>query len=205
MKPVLVLYATREGHTKCIAEYLTGKIQSLSLPARLLEVTQLPNGVSLVDYSAVVLAASVHVGKHEPEIVRFVRRHRADLNQMRTAFLSVSLSQAGAQDTQATSESRAKAAADVKSMIDTFLADTGWKPTLVQPVAGALMYSKYNVLVRFIMKRIARRTGASTDISCDHVFTRWRDLDHLLLKLLAKETARPDWVTEPVRTAHSCS
>jgi menaquinone-dependent protoporphyrinogen IX oxidase len=44
-------------------------------------------------------------------------------------------------------------------MIDGFVAETGWRPTRVKPVAGALMYSKYNVLVRFLMTRIATCTG----------------------------------------------
>lgn len=204
VNPVLVLYATREGHTKTIAEYAAGKIQSLSLPVTLLEVSKLPNEFFLVDYSAAVIAASVHVGKHEPEILRFVKRHRADLNQMRTAFLSVSLSQAGAQDPRAKSETRAKAATDVKIMIDRFLADTGWKPSLTQPLAGALMYSKYNFLVRFIMRRIARRAGASTNTSRDHVFTRWRDLDELLLKLLVKDMVRPELGTHAECTGQLC-
>jgi menaquinone-dependent protoporphyrinogen IX oxidase len=75
---------------------------------------------------------------------------------MRTAFLSVSLSQAGAQDEHATPDNRARATADVKRMIDVFLAVTQWHPTLIQPVAGVLMYSRYNFLVRFIMKHAAR-------------------------------------------------
>jgi menaquinone-dependent protoporphyrinogen oxidase len=107
---------------------------------------------------------------------------------MRTAFLSVSLSQAGAQDEHATPDSRARATADVKRMIDVFLTATQWHPTLIQPVAGALMYSRYNFLVRFIMKRIALRAGASSDTSRDQVFTRWHELDDLLPKLLSEET-----------------
>jgi menaquinone-dependent protoporphyrinogen IX oxidase len=59
-----------------------------------------------------------------------------------TALLSVSLSQAGAQDTSAPPDRRSQAVADVKSMLTTFLAETRWHPTLAVPVAGALMYSK---------------------------------------------------------------
>ena len=42
------------------------------------------------------------------------------------------------------------------------------------------MYSKYNFLLRMVMKRIARRAGASTDTSRDQVFTKWQDLDGLV-------------------------
>lgn len=189
MKTVVVLYATREGHTRLVAEYVAKAIQCLPLPVTVLDVNKLPGDFSLANYAAAVLAASVHGGKHEPEIVNFVRRHRADLDRMRTAFVSVSLSQAGAQDQRATFESRAAAAADVKRMIDVFVAATQWHPNLIQPVAGALMYRRYNFLIRLIMKRIARRAGASTDTSRDHVFTRWNDLDDLVAKLLNQRAA----------------
>jgi menaquinone-dependent protoporphyrinogen oxidase len=188
MHPIIVLYATREGHTKRVAEYIVKASRSLSSPITVLDVNNLPNGLCLTAYAGVIIAASVHGGKHEPEIVNFVRSYRTDLNRMRTAFLSVSLSQAGAQDEHATPDSRARATADVKRMIDVFLTATQWHPTLIQPVAGALMYSRYNFLVRFIMKRIALRAGASSDTSRDQVFTRWHELDDLLPKLLSEET-----------------
>jgi menaquinone-dependent protoporphyrinogen oxidase len=197
MNPILVVYATREGHTKLVAEYLAERIQSVALPIAVFDIRELPLGVSLRGYAAAVIAASVHVGKHEREIVNFVRDYRTDLNQMPTAFVSVSLSQAGAQDERAGSENRAKAAAHVKRMADAFLAETQWQPTLVQPIAGALMYRKYNFLLRMIMKRIAQRADASTDTSRDHVFTAWRDLDDLVTKLVDKVAATLDSRVEP--------
>jgi menaquinone-dependent protoporphyrinogen oxidase len=72
-------------------------------------------------------------------------------------------------------------------MIKTFLSETGWHPTRVLAVAGALTYSKYNFLLRFIMKRIARRAGASTDTSRDHEFTDWAAVDRALTDFVAEE------------------
>jgi menaquinone-dependent protoporphyrinogen oxidase len=45
------------------------------------------------------------------------------------------------------------------------------------PVAGALPYTRYNFLVRFLMKRIARKAGGPTDTSRDYDFTDWAALD----------------------------
>jgi len=50
-------------------------------------------------------------------------------------------------------------------------------------VAGALSYTKYNFLVRFVMKRIAKAQGASTDTSRDHELTDWEALDHIVDEL----------------------
>lgn len=186
VNPILIVYATREGHTKRIVEYVAEKIRLRGISVTVLDARKLPSEFCLSHYSGVVIAASVHIGKHEKEISHFVKCHQADLNQMLTAFISVSLSQAGAQDEQATLESRAKAAEDVKRMTETFLAESQWRPTATQPVAGALMYKKYNFLVRLVMKRIARKTGASTDTSRDHVFTKWQDLDDFVGTFLGR-------------------
>jgi len=192
MKSILIVYATREGHTKRIAEYLGEKIRSQDSQATVSDVRELPKGFSLANYAAAVIAASVHRAHHEPEIIRFVKDHLADLNRMFTALVSVSLSQAGAQDEQASSDHRAQAAADVKRMTDLFVSETHWHPTLIRPVAGALMYSKYNFLVRMIMKHIASRAGASPDVSQDHVFTHWRDLDDLAKTVMERLATNAD-------------
>ena len=69
-------------------------------------------------------------------------------------------------------------------MIADFLTQTGWHPAGITPVAGALLYSKYNFLLRFMMKIIARRAGAATDTSKDIEYTRWTALDQLVDRLV---------------------
>jgi|SRR5579862_1292273 len=186
MKPVLIVYASREGHTKRIADHL-----ARNLNAELLEAKHAPPGISLDNYSAAIVAASVHVGRHENEIVSFVKAHLRELDRIPSVFLSVSLSEAGAEDPSATPDRRAQAAADVQRMIDVFLESTGWNPWRIQAVAGALMYSKYNFLLRWIMKRTAARAGGSTDTSRDHVYTDWAALDRLALDV-AKPQSSPE-------------
>jgi menaquinone-dependent protoporphyrinogen oxidase len=203
MKPILITYATREGHTKRVAEYLADRIRSGALPVTVLGLRELQDRFSPNQYSAAVLAASVHVGKHEREAIDFVKHHRIDLDEMLTAFISVSLSQAGAQDERASSESRAKAATDVQKMTDAFLAETQWHPTLTLPLGGALMYRKYNFVLRLIMKQIARCAGASTDTSRDHVFTDWLDLDDLATKLVDRLSVSLDVETRPVKAGQA--
>ena len=179
-RPILVLYATREGHTRRIAEHLAATIRARGHFSDVLDAAHLPAGFSLANYTAVMVAASVHQGAHEKEMVSFVRSHRADLEGMPSVFLSVSLSEAGAEDPAASPERRARSAADVQKMIDQFLAETGWHPSKIRAVAGALSYTKYNFLVRFVMKRIAKSQGASTDTSQDHDLTDWEALDRLV-------------------------
>jgi menaquinone-dependent protoporphyrinogen oxidase len=183
MKPFLVLYATREGHTARIGQHLLEVMWKRGLPAVLEQVDRLPEGFRLADYQGAMLAASVHAGHHEPEMVRFVKSHREELEKMPTVFLSVSLSEAGAEDADAPPDRRAQAAADAQRMIDDFLEETKWHPSRIRAVAGALLYTKYNFLLRLVMKRIARKAGGDTDTSRDFDYTDWAALDRLVEEL----------------------
>ncbi len=180
MKPAVVLYATRQGHTRRIAEQVVESMRAREVPAESIDAACLPPRFSLSAYSSAILIASVHRGRHEPEMTKFVKLHRAELERIPSAFLSVSLSEAGAEDLSAPSGYRAKAAADVDRMIDSFLAETGWHPARIKAVAGALLYTKYNFLLRLLMKRIARQAGASTDTAKDREYTDWADLDQFV-------------------------
>lgn len=180
MKNYLVLYATREGQARRIAEHVATQIRSHGFLADLVDAADPPEGFRLSQYQAAILTASVHCGRHEPEMVRFVKDHVPELERMDAAFLSVSLSEAGAEDRSASPPKRAAAAADANRMIDDFSKETGWKPAHTVPVAGALMYKEYGFLVRQVMKWIANRAGASTDTSQNHEFTDWPKLDHVI-------------------------
>jgi menaquinone-dependent protoporphyrinogen oxidase len=184
MKPYLVLYATREGHTERIGQHLLEVLWKRGLAANLEGAGHLPEGFKLDDYHGVIIAASVHAHKHEAEITRFVTRYREELEKMPTVFLSVSLSEAGAEDAEAPAERRLQAAADAQGMIDAFLEETKWHPSKIKAVAGALLYSRYNFLLRLVMKRIASKAGGDTDTSRDYDYTDWAALDRLVDELV---------------------
>jgi len=190
MKSVLVLYATREGHTRRIAEHLAATIRARGYSSDVLDSAHPPAGFSLVNYSAAIVAASVHQGAHEKEMVAFVKGHREELERIPAVFLSVSLSEAGVEDPTASPERRAQSTADVQKMIDAFLVATGWHPSKVRAVAGGLSYTKYNFLVRFVMKRIAKSQGASTDTSRDHELTDWEALDRIVDEVVPNPASR---------------
>ena len=171
-----IFFATREGHTLKIAERIAADLRAQGVETDLFDVS-MPNTVDWSKYAVACVAASVHGGHHEPEMIAFVKRHRAELERLSAPFISVTLSEAGAEDPKRTAAEREQAAADVQKMIDVFVTDSGWRPDRVLPVAGALAYSKYNFLVRFVMKRIARKAGAPTDTSRDYEFTDWPALD----------------------------
>ena len=175
-----VLYATREGHTRRIAEHIASALRAKHVDVDVYDVNRLSSPIDWSRYVTACVAASVHGGHHELEMIAFARRHRADLTRLGAVFVSVTLSQAGAGDPKAPKERRGQAAADAQRMIDVFVEETGWRPARALPVAGALAYSRYNFLIKFVMKRIARKAGAPTDTSRDYEFTDWTELDRFV-------------------------
>jgi menaquinone-dependent protoporphyrinogen oxidase len=174
-----VFYATREGHTKKIAQRIAADLRARGATVAVFDV-RTNAAPDWSRYSVACLAASVHIGHHEREMIAFAKTHRDALARLGAAFVSVTLSEAGAEDSTRSDADRRTAAADAQRMIDVFVEETGWRPEHALPVAGALVYSKYNFLVRFLMKRIARKAGAPTDTSRDYEFTDWPALDRFV-------------------------
>jgi menaquinone-dependent protoporphyrinogen oxidase len=171
-----VFFATREGHTKRIAERIATDLRKERFDVDLHDVRH-RLAFPLSAYAGVLLAASVHGGEHEGEMIHFVREHRSELDRIKTAFLSVTLSEAGAENIEATPADRARFAADVNRVFEKFFHETQWRPTRVKPVAGALLYTRYNFLLRLVMKGIARKAGGATDATRDYDYTDWAGLE----------------------------
>ena len=186
MKPIGVFYATREGHTRRIAGHVAGRLRELGFEPDVRNVRNEADRVSLANYDGAMLLASLHIGTHEREMIAFARRHRAELEAMPSAMISVSLAEAGVERSGATPERRAKSAGEVQQTIDRFRSQTGWRPELTKPVAGALLYTKYNFFLRFVMKQIARMNGGDTDTSHDYEYTNWQALDRFVEQFAAE-------------------
>lgn len=187
---IAIVYATREGQTKRIVDYLAGTLRARDVDVEIFAAKDKP-AVDVAAYAAVVVAGSVHIGNHERELVAFVEEHRAALERVPAAFLSVSLSQAGVEDPKRTVEQRAQAERNVAGVIDTFLRKTGWHPRWTQPVADALLYTRYNFLIRFILKRISKHEGGSVDTSRDHEYTDWSALERFAGRIVGDVEALP--------------
>jgi menaquinone-dependent protoporphyrinogen oxidase len=162
-KRVLVVFASSFGQTRKIAEGL-----ALALRGRgcIVELGDAGQGVSGLpppaDYDAVVLGSRVQYGKHAPAIAAYVHAHRAALFDVVSAFFSVSMS-----------ASRRELGSDPNGYVKKQLEELAWEPRLTAAFGGALPYTKYGFILRFVMKQISKRAGHTTDTSRDHEFTDW--------------------------------
>ena len=177
-----IFYATREGQTRRIADRIAADLRRHGATAHVFDVRRI-GPIDWNAYSTACVAASVHGGHHEREMIAFVRQHRAQLIRLGAGFVSVTLCEAGAEDPARPENERRESASEARQMIDVFIKETGWQPARTLAAAGALAYTQYNVFIRFIMKRIARKAGAPTDTSRDYEFTNWTAVDRFAEQL----------------------
>jgi menaquinone-dependent protoporphyrinogen oxidase len=177
---VAIIFASHHGHTREICERLGEGLRGRGISSEILNVETLSEGFDLEGYDAAVLAGSVHYGRHPRALARFAREHRVNLDAMPTAFVSVSLASADP-----------KGASEAHDFALHFSDRTGWQPTMTMPVAGALQYSKYNPLLKLMMRQIARVSGGVTDTKHDHIYTDWEQVDALAARVGESLHGRP--------------
>ena len=166
MTRILVLYGTSEGHTEKIASAVADALAEIGCGADVIEAGTVDPDIS--QYHGVLVAASIHAGVFQKAVVNAVQRHAIAIAERPNAFLPVCLAVLQKNDP--------KVAADLKAILARFSAACGWTPATVQYVAGALPYTRYNFLKRWMMKRIVAKAGGDTDTSRDYVYTDWEEL-----------------------------
>jgi menaquinone-dependent protoporphyrinogen oxidase len=165
---VLVLFASTHGHTHKIAERIGERLVGEGLVPSVRSVKEYGSVCDLGKYDGAIIAASVHGGHHQKEMVAFVAPHHTQLNAMPSAFVSVSLTAADDND---------EAREAVRGLIDDVLDDTQWTPRATLPVAGALQFEEYGLPTRVLMRLIARRHDSEVDLHHDTDYTDWAAVD----------------------------
>jgi menaquinone-dependent protoporphyrinogen oxidase len=169
MARILIVYGTTEGHTAQIAARMADAIRADGHDALILDSKAALKDAPVDGFDGIIVGGSVHVGEHQSSLREFAKRNRGLLERVPSAFFSVSLAAADA-DGEATAEMR--------QLVDRFVAETGWKPARVEFIAGALVYTQYNFFIRHMMKIIVRRGGhTELDTSRDYDFTDWDAVD----------------------------
>ena len=161
MSKILIAYGTSEGQTASIAERLAGFIRAQGHDAFTVDLGR--EAPAPAGYDAVIVGASVHKGRHQKWVVDYVRRNRPALELLPSAFFSVSL---------AILDRSEKGRQEADGYVETFVRETGWYPTKVGLFAGALLYTRYNFLMRWVMWGISKSRGSrDLDTRRDYVYT----------------------------------
>lgn len=165
---VLAVYGSTYGQAEAVMHRVAATLQADGHDVQTFRGDALPADLAVDGFDAVIVAASIIVGKYQAYIRSFVRRHAVALRTRPTAFISVS----------GTSPETLKAWRDAaRAYVERFCRETGWEPRWTATFSGALRYQHYGLVTRWIMKLIAGRTGGPTDTSREYEFTDWSAVD----------------------------
>jgi menaquinone-dependent protoporphyrinogen oxidase len=173
---ILVLYATIEGQTAKISKHIADTIRAKGFKVDVIDVKEVAPNFSLAKYEAAIVGGSIHTAKHQKYLTSFVKNNRFVLREMPSAFFSVSVS-------AASFNAKNRALAD--EYLAKFVQESGWQPSKVALIGGALRYSKYNFLTKFLLKQMTKRSVGPTDTWRDYEFTEWEAVTQFAEEFLA--------------------
>jgi menaquinone-dependent protoporphyrinogen oxidase len=180
---LLLVYGTAEGQPQKIARFVGDYLERQGHQRIVINATDATAAAEPRDFDAVIIAASIHMGRYQSVIIHFVIDHLADIDARPNAFLSVSLSAASEDEDDIEGLNKCVAG---------FSHETGWTPACLHHVKGAFHYTSYDFMKRWAMKYIAFRKGAPTYMSRDYELTDWGDLTRFLDSFSASSaTVRP--------------
>jgi menaquinone-dependent protoporphyrinogen oxidase len=158
---LLVIFATRYGQSALIADRIADEATTAGAATTVRDLCNATQ-TDLARCDSVVIVASVQFGRHARAVERFVKRHRDRLASIHSAFVSVSGSAA-----------RPETLSDAEAAVRKFFAVTGWFPDEYRLIGGAVKFTQYNFLLRFVIKRIYASRGMTLDTKRDYDYTDW--------------------------------
>lgn len=173
---VLAVYGSNYGQAEAVLRRVTEALEARGVDVSVFKGDQIPAGLALEGFDAMVVAASIRMGRYQTYIRDFVKRHNAELRACPSAFVSVNGSRS-----ESTPEWRDQA----HGYVQQFLEQTAWQPRWTATFAGALRYRRYDPLTRWIVKSINGRRGGATDTSREYEFTDWQAVDRFAEDLTA--------------------
>lgn len=180
MKKILLAYATVEGQTEKIAAAIRDQLAAAGADVTLLHVREAKETPEpdLPSFDLLVFGASVHMQKIEKEMAAFIERHQDIIRDKARSLFVVSMA-AASNDPAERKKSLDVIRQSVRRQVPVEFEDE-------EMIAGALMYTKYNWLVRWIMKRISAKEGGSTDTTRDQEYTDWKQVAAYAARLAAQ-------------------
>lgn len=167
-----ILYLTRDGQTKKIAERIASQLTDCTLIN--LRDQAVVSATNFANFDQIVIGASIRYGHFDPLLEQFIAQHSALLNNKKSAFFSVNL----------TARKANRNTPETNTYTRKLLARIAWKPTLVEVFAGALFYPRYGWFDRMMIRFIMKITKGDTDTSREYEYTDWQKVDyftHLLV------------------------
>lgn len=171
---ILAVFGSSHGQAESVLRRVTATLEQHGHSVELYDSERLPRKLAVGDFDAVLIAASIILGRHQAAIRDFVQRHKEALDARPSAFVSIN---------GASPESDPKWQEAARGYLEGFLHQADWTPQWTATFAGALRYRSYGMVTRRLIKLISWQAGGPTDTSRDYEFTDWVAVDRFAATL----------------------
>lgn len=168
MSRILTIFGTGEGQTAKVAERIDAKLRARGHESTTVNVKETDPDFDVNDFDAVLIGASIHVGRHQKVVRKFVKANRDALATKPNGFFQVSGS---------SGEGTEKGAAEAARYVDEFIEATSWRPDRIGLFGGALRFSEYGFLMRALVKFVARADSSGTNPLANVEYTDWEEVE----------------------------
>lgn len=164
---VLLLYSSRFGQSKRIADTLEQELKPLGYACEVFNIEQdMSPSKAINDYAAVIITASIRYGYYHKKVGLFVQNNLDALKQTLDVFIPINL----------VARNPERRTIERNAYVKKFLAKTSWNPKLLNILPGALTYPAYNFFDRFMIRLIMKMTKGETDTTKSIDYTDWDDV-----------------------------
>lgn len=161
---ILLLYSSRFGYTKKIADTLATQWQQAGHRATLRNLDDAAEAALPADgFHAIVIGASIRYGHYSPALARWAAQNLHTLQRVPSGFFSVSI----------LANKPHRSTPQTHTYTRKFFAASAWRPQHIGIFAGELDYSKYHIVDRYLMKLVMWLNRGETDFKAHIEFTDW--------------------------------
>jgi menaquinone-dependent protoporphyrinogen oxidase len=177
---VLILFATNEGHTRVISEFVAARLREGGHEVTLMNVAEADRHLDPANFDVALLSGSLHFGRYQNALIGFATRHHDALNAIRSAFISVSLAAAGA---------HSGARRELEESLASLSEETQWAPETVHHAAGAIRRRAFDYFRELASVMLMERRGDHVDLTGDYDMTDYPALAEFALGLVRPSAA----------------
>ena len=157
----LIIFGTVEGQTAKIARFAKEVLERLGHQAELIDADD-PAEISFEGVDAAILAASVHQRRHPRKFEALLTAQAADLANIKTLLLSVSLNAAFPEGME-----------EAREHLTEMEMRTEFRPTDDMLVGGALRTAHYDYFAMQVIQHVVMRGRPFDASETEHEFTDW--------------------------------
>jgi len=167
MKPVLVLYWSRRGHTARVSRRICAAIVEAGGRAEMMDVQEaIHEGIEWDRYGIVAVGAPVIYGTYDAPFLDFVAAHQPQLHARPNSFFNVSV----------VARTPEKATVEGNRYMQKFLQLSTWKPRDLKVIAGKVDYPSWRWYEVLMIQLIMKATHGPTDRKAVIDYTQWDDV-----------------------------